>query len=125
MLYNDKRIISTTPEYHAKNEKKRIAGTKNMWTVVRIDEDDYGCEERMPGEPLMALVTVQSDDGRMEQVRMAEEWLQSQEIDEGDEWPEDIDEASMGLLRAESQMKFMDQYLEAIEEMEGEDTEND
>lgn len=96
-----------------------------MWTVVRIDEDDYGCEERMPGEPLMALVTVQSDDGRMEQVRMAEEWLQSQEIDEGDGWPEDIDEASMGLLRAESQMKFMDQYLEAIEEMEGEDTEND
>lgn len=96
-----------------------------MWTVVRIDEDDYGCEERLPGEPLMALVTVQSDDGRMEQIRMAEEWLQSQEIDEGDEWSEDIDEASMGLLRAESQMKFMDQYLEAIEEMEGEDTEND
>lgn len=96
-----------------------------MWTVVRIDEDDYGCEERMPGEPLMALVTVQSDDGRMEQVRMAEEWLQSQEIDEGDEWPEDIDEASMGVLKAESQMKFMDQYLEAIEEMEGEYTEND
>lgn len=96
-----------------------------MWTVVRIDEDDYGCEERMPGEPLMALITVQSDDGRMEQVRMAEEWLQSQEIDEGDEWPEDIDKASMGLLRAESQMKFMDQYLEAIEEMEGVDTEND
>lgn len=96
-----------------------------MWTVVRIDEDDYGCEERLPGEPLMALVTVQSDDGRMEQIRMAEEWLQSQEIDEGDEWSEDIDEVSMGLLRAESQMKFMDQYLEAIEEMEGEDTEND
>ena len=73
----------------------------------------------------MALITVQSDDGRMEQIRMAEEWLQSQEIDEGDEWPEDIDEASMGVLKAESQMKFMDQYLEAIEEMEGEDTEND
>lgn len=96
-----------------------------MWTVVRIDEADYGCEGRMPGEPLMALVTVQSDDGRMGQIQMAEEWLQSQEIDEGDEWPEDIDEVSIGMLRAESQMEFMNQYFEAIEEMEGEDTEND
>ena len=35
-----------------------------MWVVSRIAEADYGCEERMPGEPLMALVTLESDDGR-------------------------------------------------------------
>ena len=22
-----------------------------MWTIARIDDTDYGCEERMPGEP--------------------------------------------------------------------------
>ena len=36
-----------------------------MWSVTRIDEADYGCEERMPGEPLLVLVTIESDDGRM------------------------------------------------------------
>ena len=29
-----------------------------MWSVTRIDEADYGCEERMPGEPLLVLVTM-------------------------------------------------------------------
>ena len=117
--------IMVDGKYQQYQETQQRTGTENMWTVVRIDEADYGCEERMPGEPLMALVTVQSDDGRMGQIQMVEEWLQSQEIDEGDEWPEDIDEVSMGMLRAESQMEFMNQYFEAIEEMEGEDTEND
>lgn len=27
-----------------------------MWTIKRIDEADFGCEERLPGEPLMVLV---------------------------------------------------------------------
>ena len=36
-----------------------------MWSVTRIDEADYGCEERMPGEPLLVLVTIESDDGRV------------------------------------------------------------
>jgi hypothetical protein len=22
-----------------------------MWTIARIDEADFGCEERLPGEP--------------------------------------------------------------------------
>ena len=33
-----------------------------MWTVSRIDECDFGCEERLPGEPLMVLVTLESDE---------------------------------------------------------------
>lgn len=36
-----------------------------MWTVTRIDEADYGCEERMPGEPLLVLITIECDDGRV------------------------------------------------------------
>ena len=30
-----------------------------MWTIKRIDEADFGCEERLPGEPLMVLVSLE------------------------------------------------------------------
>ena len=30
---------------------------KAMWTISRIDEADYGCEERLTEEPLMLLLT--------------------------------------------------------------------
>jgi hypothetical protein len=36
-----------------------------MWTIARIEEADYGCEERLPGEPLMLLITLESEDGRI------------------------------------------------------------
>ena len=62
-----------------------------MWYVSRIEEADYGCEERMPGEPLMALITLECDDGRECRFEVAEDWLLRQGIEEGDEWPEDID----------------------------------
>lgn len=61
-----------------------------MRIISRIKEADYGCEERMPGEPLMALVTVESNDGRTRQFEVSEDWLCKQGIDEGDEWSEDI-----------------------------------
>ena len=72
-----------------------------MWNVSRIEEADYGCEERMPGEPLMALVTLECDDGRECQFEVSEDWLAYQGIDEGDEWPEDLDEADKDAKKAE------------------------
>ena len=30
-----------------------------MWIISKITEADYDCEERMSGEPLMELVTVE------------------------------------------------------------------
>ena len=62
-----------------------------MWTIKRIDEADFGCEERLPGEPLMVLVSLESDDGRVIQFEAADNWLTVQELSEGDEWPEDIE----------------------------------
>lgn len=62
-----------------------------MWFVSRIAEADYGCEERMPGAPLMALVTLKSDDGREYQLEVSEDWLCNHGVNEGDEWPEDIE----------------------------------
>ena len=89
-----------------------------MWIVKRIDEADYGCEERMPGEPLLSLVTLECDDGRVCSFEMPDDWLRLQDIDEGDEWPDDIDKLSEEEKRADSQSEWMDNYLEALDEMD-------
>jgi len=87
------------------------------WTITRIEEADFGCEERMPGEPLMALVFLESEDYRQLQFEVPEKWLSMQELDEGDEWPEDIDVSDMDEERSSRQIAWMDDYLEAVEEM--------
>ena len=89
-----------------------------MWNGSRIEEADYGCEERMPGEPLMALVTLECDDGRECQFEVSEDWLAYQGIDEGDEWPEDLDEADKDSEKAEMMSAWMDNYMDALEEMD-------
>ena len=62
-----------------------------MWTIKRIDEVDFGCEERLPGEPQMLLVTLEDENLTVIRFEVAENWIEMQELDEGDEWPEDID----------------------------------
>lgn len=90
-----------------------------MWTIKRIDEADFGCEERMPGEPLMALVTLECDDGREEQLEVADQWLTMMGLDEGDEWPEELAEAADSQVeQINKQSQWMDNYLDALEEME-------
>ena len=83
-----------------------------MWNVSRIEEADYGCEERMPGEPLMALVTLESDGGRVCRFEVSEDWLAYQGIEEGDEWPEDLDEADKDSQKAEMMSAWMDNYMD-------------
>ena len=34
-----------------------------MWKVTKILEGDYGCEERMPGEPKNAIVYLSDEAG--------------------------------------------------------------
>ncbi|MGN0401446.1 MAG: hypothetical protein ACI4HQ_04195 [Acetatifactor sp.] len=89
-----------------------------MWYVKSITEADYGCEERMPGEPVMALVTLESEDGRVSRFEVAEDWLVNQGIDEGDEWPEDIDEPNVVAEKANMMSEWMEKYMEALEELE-------
>ena len=89
-----------------------------MWYVRRIEEADYGCEERMPGEPLMALITLECDDGRACQFEVSEDWLMYQGIDEGDEWPENLDEADKDSEKAKMMSGWMENYLDALGEME-------
>ena len=89
-----------------------------MWTIKRIDETDFGCEERLPGEPLMVLVSLESDDGRVIQFEAADNWLTAQELDEGDEWPEDIETPDEADERTARQIQLMENYFEALEELE-------
>lgn len=71
-----------------------------MWTIQRIDEADYGCEERLPGEPLMAFVTLENDMGEILQFEMPDNWLLTQGLNEGDEWPEDVEGEEMADLQS-------------------------
>ena len=89
-----------------------------MWTIARIDEADYGCEERLPGEPLMLLITLESENGEVIQFEAAEHWIEMQGLDEGDEWPEDIDAEDPGDESAAIQNEWMENYYRAIQEME-------
>ena len=91
-----------------------------MWFVSEIAEADFGCEERMPGEPLMTLVVLESDDGRVCRLEVAEEWLCSQGIDEGDEWPEDIHTPGDEEAKAMEMSAWMDGYMDALEELDAE-----
>ena len=91
-----------------------------MWIIQNIQEADFGCEERLPGEPLMALVTLESDDGRVVQFEMPDNWLIVQHLNVGDEWPEDLDSEDEDSLKAASQSAWMDQYMQALEEMDEE-----
>lgn len=92
----------------------------HMWYVSRIEEADDRCEERMPGEPLLALVTLESDDGRACQFEISRDWLLYQEIEEGDEWPEDIDEPDKDSEKAINMSAWMDNYMDALREMDEE-----
>jgi hypothetical protein len=49
-----------------------------MWTIAKIEEVDYGCEERLPGEPRMLLITLESEDGATFQFEAAENWIEMQ-----------------------------------------------
>ena len=89
-----------------------------MWTIARIDEADYGCEERLPGEPLMLLITLESENGEVIQFEAAENWIEMQGLDEGDEWPEDIEAVDVDDEKGAIKNEWMDNYYKAIQEME-------
>lgn len=88
------------------------------WTITRIDEADYGCEERMPGEPLMVLVSLESENLQMIQFEVADHWLELQGLDVGDEWPEDLDIAGPNDENYEKQAQWMQNYIDALSEIE-------
>lgn len=89
-----------------------------MWTVKHIMEADFGCEERQDDEPLKVLVTLESDDGRIMQFEAADDWLSEQGIDEGDEWPDDVEALLEAEDKALNMTDFMNNYFDALDEMD-------
>ena len=89
-----------------------------MWIIKHVMEADFGCEERADNEPLMVLVTLESDDGRVIQFEAEDAWLKNQKIDEGDEWPEDVEPLIAEDDKASNMNDFMNNYYSAVEEMD-------
>ena len=56
------------------------------WIVKRIQEDDYGCEERPENEKVTVLVTLINENGQERQLRVEDDWMYANGINEGDQW---------------------------------------
>ena len=55
------------------------------YRVVRIEEDvEFGCEERKEGDPVMAVVWLEDEDGEVKIVRQRDQMLYDRDINEGD-----------------------------------------
>lgn len=89
-----------------------------MWIIKRIDEADYGCEERLPGEPLMVSVLLENEYLETARLEVADQWLTMQELDEGDEWPDEIDAPGEKLDRVAAQNAWLESFLEDMEQLE-------
>ena len=58
------------------------------WKVKRIQEDDFGCEERPDDTKVKVLVTLADENGQERLIRVEDDWLYANGIDEGSCWPE-------------------------------------
>ena len=73
-----------------------MKGNKKMeWTVRRIQEGDYGCEERPAEERNQVIVTLENEDGLTRQLTADDDWLYTMGIDEGSLWPEGLMPAAL------------------------------
>lgn len=53
------------------------------YTIVRIDEADYGCEGRPDGEEAMDSVWLEDENGERRIVRASDQMLYDRHLDEG------------------------------------------
>lgn len=54
-----------------------------LYTVERIEELDFGCEDRPEGMKDMVRVILKGDNGEEESMKVEDDWLYANEIDEG------------------------------------------
>ena len=55
------------------------------YRVLRIEEDvDFGCEERKEGDPVMAVVRLEDENGNVKIVLQRDQMLYDRDINEGD-----------------------------------------
>ena len=56
-----------------------------QYTILQIQEDDYGCEERSEGSKRTVLVRLKDSEENERMIRQEDDWLYEQEINEGDQ----------------------------------------
>lgn len=61
-----------------------------MYKVVKILEGDYSCEERMPGEPKIAIVYLADESGNEIQKLVDDDWLYENDIVLGSNWEYEV-----------------------------------
>lgn len=54
-----------------------------MWKIKQIFDGDYGCEELQPNEKRKVTVYLVDEDGNERSVRVEDEWLVQNGLDEG------------------------------------------
>ena len=64
------------------------------------------------------MVTLSTENGDEYRFECAENYLISLGLDEGDEWPQDEEEIEAEASKLESMSKWMDNYLDALEELD-------
>lgn len=89
-----------------------------MWIIEKIEEADSYEEEVLPGESRLLLLTLISEEGEELTVEVSENWLKSQGLTEGEEWPEDLDGEAEENISAVKQSEWMENYYQALEELE-------
>lgn len=56
------------------------------YKVIKIEEDmDFGCEERPDNQPVMAVVTLQDEEGNLRSRKVPDAYLYEKNINEMDE----------------------------------------
>lgn len=55
----------------------------NIWKVIRIEENDYGCEELPEGEEVKVRVTLDDGKGQQRMLLVSDNYLYRQKIDVG------------------------------------------
>ena len=101
---------------------------EQIYTIISIEEEDFGCEGRMDGVVPMVKVFLESSDG-MEDVVMMEDYLMYQRrLDEGAQvviggdgtlYPPGVifGQEEDVLAVTQCQRQWLENYLDAVEEM--------
>ncbi|WP_455951400.1 hypothetical protein [Eubacterium sp.] len=61
-----------------------------MWKIKHIFDGDYGCEERLENENPKVTVTLVNENDEKKIISIEDKWLMENNLDEGDEWPENL-----------------------------------
>lgn len=61
-----------------------------MWKIKHIFDGDYGCEEYSESENSKVTVTLVNENNEKKIISIEDKWLMDNNLDEGDEWPENL-----------------------------------